>query len=83
MSEPTEEQLVERDEYIAKALRGLVQNKIEAAREAQEMATRLQSEAKRIEQAVKHEEWWRLKAYLTENDIESLCSISPKNLLGE
>ena len=36
-----------------------------------------------IREAVREGQWWKLTAYLTPAEIESLCGCSPVNLLGD
>lgn len=63
------------------------------AREARELAYQAESAARRLRAAVKSERWWELEE-LFGNDIdgvpdgfdsmvESLCEVSPVDLLGE
>ena len=69
---------IEAADTIRKTLKRWRDQADECDREAQE----LRADARRLEVAVGVEAWWTLKGILDEETIESLCNVSPKNLLG-
>lgn len=72
-----------RDERVARKLREAIEAAREAAREAREQAAAAEATASRIEAAVRSERWYELPGVLSNDEIESLCSISPAGLLDE
>ena len=79
----TEEQLQDRDEQVCNELQSIIKYKSDLADEMGRQARELRLEAEKIRVAVLNEKWWELKGYLTQEEIESLCQISPTNLLSE
>jgi hypothetical protein len=78
-----EAELQARDEKVEKTLRGVLRYKRDQARELRDQANELERQARDIETAVKAEWWWDLHPYLGDDTIESLCNVSPADLLGE
>ena len=78
-----EDFLQRRDERVktvlTKALERLALEKAEADARAQEASR----EMIRLREAADNEQWWQLRSYLSQSDIESLCNCSPSELLSE
>ena len=51
-----------------------------AIQDAQIRKQEAEAEIARIRQAATNGFWWELKEYLSQDDIESLCELSPQNL---
>lgn len=75
--------LDKRDERVRQRLLNATRQLREEAYEHELAAKRQFKEARRIEEAVMRQEWWRLGAYLSSQDIESLSNVSPEDLLGD
>ena len=78
----TEDELAERDDRVSDALRYAIKYKRDLARQMRDGAADLESQARYIEQEAKAERWLNLEGHLEQSDVESLCSVSPTNLLG-
>jgi len=76
-TEPTEEELQERDERVIESLRDTVQQLLGMARQLRDEAEEQKAVAQRIMRAVENQRWSELEGYLDDADIESLHSISP------
>jgi hypothetical protein len=69
-------------EKIAARLREARDDARARARDARREAEEAEEEAREIEEAVKAEKWYELGGYLTSAEIDSLCDISPQDLLA-
>lgn len=77
----TEEELGERDLKIAKDLTYVITHNRSLAEQMRRDATELEKQARFIEQEVRAVRWFNLSGYLEDDEIESLCEVSPVNLL--
>ena len=80
-NEPTDDELCERDERVADSLRYVLEYKRNLAADMRREASELETQARRIEQAVTAGKWWELEGLIDSEDIESLCEISPTKLM--
>ena len=78
-----DEALADRDERVESILRAKLNDMLSEARDARDLAAWLEREAKRILDAARGERWYELEGVLTARDVESLCNVSPTDLLGE
>lgn len=74
--------LIARDERVAESISYKVNYQRELAEQMMRDARELLASARRTEQAVREEAWWELEGILDREDIESLCEVSPSDLLG-
>ena len=79
----TDEELDELHERLRVYLEVSIRGKEEEARRYEREARNMRREAVRIRDAVKGERWWELRGLLSVAEIESLCEISPTNLLED
>jgi hypothetical protein len=79
--DPTEQELEERDERIKEKLISASKDLIEQANEMERLAKEARIEACEVQEAVFDERWWSLDKILTQDEIESLCEISPARLV--
>jgi hypothetical protein len=70
-----------RDER-AKLLR-IIETAAEERAEALRLAEEKAKEISKIRKAALSGQWWELRSYLSERDMESLCEISPNYLLDD
>lgn len=77
-----EELLAARDEAIAASIKRALDYKRALAAQMRREAAELETSARRIEAAVKAQKWWHLESVLDDEEIESLCEVSPVDLLG-
>ena len=75
--------LQERDERVRITLLEVLAYNREMARQLRQDAQNLERDTRHIEEAVHSGAWWRLKHYLDDADVESLCAVSPAALLTE
>lgn len=82
MHNPTDAELVRRDERVARKLTNEIDDLRSRARDLREEAAQCERQAREIETSTRREEWWKLGWILDNEDIESLCNISPTDLLA-
>lgn len=75
------DKLQNRDTRIASELKRMINENQELAYQLQAEAQECLKQASDIQKAVREGRWFDLP--LSEADIESLCNISPSNLLGD
>lgn len=73
--------LQERDERCATLIESELAYYTFLELEAEYAAREARRNIRRIEEAVQQEAWYKLRNILNSEDIESLCEISPINLL--
>lgn len=81
--ELSEDELAERDERIRNWLWQVVREKRGLADQLAYEAEELRKQSARILAAARAEKWWELESVLEDSEIESLCNVSPTDLLGE
>jgi hypothetical protein len=80
--EPSEDELAHRDDRVRDEILRVIREKEALARQMELDARELRTQVARFRASVKREAWYELEAILEDEDIESLCSISPTDLLG-
>lgn len=83
MATTDEAALTARDERIAAQLSGIIKTNEEEIRALRGQIAWLEGQNDRIEDAARKEKWWRLEGTLAAADVESLCNVSPVDLLAE
>ena len=71
-----------RDDRVAKTIREAIAYKRDLARQMRDEAKDLERQAAEIEEAAKTGHYERLERLLGREDTESLCAITPDDLLG-
>lgn len=82
MTNMTDAELVNRDERIARVLSTEIEELRQRTADLRAEAARCERQARDMELAANREEWWKLGGVISSDDIESLCQVSPTNLLG-
>jgi hypothetical protein len=75
--------LEERDDRVTASIVEALKYNRDLADQMRWDAMTLEKEAREIEKAVEHQAWWKLEHLLAKEDIESLCNISPSDLLSQ
>lgn len=80
--ELSEDEMNERDARVEQELRSHLRLLEGLAKERLEEARALRHRADRLRQEVKAERWYNVEG-LSSDDVESLCNVSPTDLLSE
>lgn len=78
-----DEWLEARDEQVKAKLLRVLETAADERAEALRLADEKAQEICKIRKAVADGHWWELRSYLTGFEIESLCGISPVDLLDD
>ncbi len=82
-ADEVEAELMKRDEAAQKAILRVIKYKRDLAQRMRDDAEDLEKQARRIEQDTKACRWWALEGVLENDEIESLCEVSPIDLLAQ
>lgn len=75
LSPSEEEELTARDEAVKQKL-------LLAMQDAERQMEEAQATLSLVRDATRQEHWWKLRGILSQKEIESLCNISPVDLLA-
>lgn len=83
LTEAEEARLQKRDDCTLAKLTNALDIAAEEIREARNTIEEKTEEIRRVREAVREGRWYELRSYLSEATIESLCDVSPVDLLGD
>jgi uncharacterized coiled-coil DUF342 family protein len=81
-SEETDE-FNKRDERVKSAVLAAIEDAWEESRILEDRAKEMRDYARKLKEACAKEQWWELKGVVSKADVESLCDVSPSNLLDD